>query len=129
MENNSYDEIGYEEELICLKGEISQKNIEICCLQSSLNTAKENIKQLTTALLESTSDAVAHNKTQKKQRNISDDAKKRYEFYNKHKNDPEILDPLKEKFGAIGIKHIPWYCIKDLTDEQYYISTTHPPPV
>jgi len=115
------------DELICLKGEISQKDIEIDSLKYSLNTAKENIKQLTTALLESTSDASSHN-TAKKPRNISEDAKKRYEFYNNHKNNSEILEPLKKKFGVIGIKHIPWYCIKDITDELYYSSIAGSPP-
>jgi hypothetical protein len=73
-------------------------------------------------LLESPSDFAAT--TVKKPRNMSDEAKKRYEFYNKHKNDPDIINPLIEKFKGIGIKHIPWYCIKDSTDELYY--KTHP---
>jgi hypothetical protein len=109
----------YEDEILCLKGEISEKDMEIEGLKYSLQNAKDNIKKLEIALLDSSQDFTAN--SEKKSRNISDEAKKRYVFYNKHKNDPDIIGPLKEKFSVIGIKNIPWYCIKDSTDELYYL--------
>lgn len=107
----------YLDEIMYLKSELSQKNIEIETLKCGLKTAKENIKNLELALLEEL--PTMNINSEKKSRNISDDARKRYDFYNKNKNNPEILEPLREKFKAVGLKHIPWYCVKDMTDELY----------
>jgi hypothetical protein len=40
----------------------------------------------------------------------------RWDFYNAHKNDAAVLQPLRAKFRLIGIDTIPWHLVKKRTD-------------
>ena len=57
--------------------------------------------------------------TKKRKRVLSEQVLERWDFYSKHKDDPEILKPLLAKFNSVGIEKVPWHIVKKKTDELF----------
>lgn len=130
---NEYDDQDYNsddtsyEVVLELKQEIDKRDTEISCLESRLSTARDLIKQLEHELMNahdemmyaSTSSSSTTSGTKKSKRSMSDDARAKWEFYHKHKNDESIVSPLLQKCEVLGLSRVPWTLIKKETDALY----------
>jgi len=134
-ENNTPE---YENEIIHLQEALQSSLFEVDQLKSSLNSAKDLIRQMEIELIKSQED-ICYNKTrssesssgssvstsesdepERKKRGLSKQVMERWDFYNRHKNDTEVLFALKTKFKSIGIDVVPWHLVKKKTDELFF---------
>lgn len=129
----TYDELFnlveiYESEIIELKDELQKSSVQNSQLTGMLGNAKALIRQMELELLNTQEDAclqkeknlLDNSDAQKKKREFSKEVLDRWEFYNKHKNDPDILEPLREQFRTVGLNCIPWHLVKKRTDDLFF---------
>lgn len=48
---------------------------------------------------------------------VSREVLERWEFYRLHKDDPEIVGPLRSKLNSIGVDRVPWQMVKSACDD------------
>lgn len=101
-------------EIINFHDVINKQNTELLNLKKNLEHSKNLIQQLENVLMYQEPDI-----SKKKRKVLSSVAKSKLDFYQKNKNNPEVIEPLKKKFRSIGVNYIPWCCIKEVTDKIY----------
>ena len=128
----------YEHEIMELKQALQNDKLEIEYLKTMLSNAKTLIRQMEMEFFKVQEDYCYH-KTQpssdsssdssnslatnssdghgRKKHQFSKQVLERWEFYNTHKTDTEIINPLLKKFKGIGI---PWHLVKKKTDELFF---------
>lgn len=50
--------------------------------------------------------------------------KAKWMFYNEHKNDVDILEPIQERLNSVGVTVIPWQYVRLMTDQKF-MSMSH----
>lgn len=134
--------VEYENEIMELKEALQVSQLEVEHLKTMLSNAKSLIRQMEIELFKTQEDFCYRNtevgkstdtssdssissssssdEHDRKKRGFSKEVLERWEFYNKHKSDPDILGTLQAKFKSIGIDNVPWHLVKKKTDEMFY---------
>lgn len=139
------------EEILRLRTELHECEMERDQLKTKLEESVKLIRQMESGLLcidpfpfqvkdsrsssssmsswsDSVSDSETTNENPKeateKKRHISKTVLDRWSYYAKHKDDENVLAPLREKFKKIGIDKVPWMFVKKRTDELFKSQAT-----
>lgn len=108
-------------ENIQLREALQQSVMEANILKSKLNNARCIIQQLEIELMKITEDnSDFGSDSGRRKKTVSKEVIERWEFYNNHKNDDNIVDALREQCKSIGIEKVPWQLVKKKTDAMFY---------
>lgn len=131
MQSNEYEDDEQVTEdlvntLLQTQQQLTDAQREIDRLRTELSASKSLLKSLQNELLlgptydqGSCTGADEQQASIKKKAKLSQDVLERWQFYRAHRSDNSILEPLKQKFVALGIDRVPWQVVKQVCDNMY----------
>jgi hypothetical protein len=114
--------------LLQTQQQLTDAHREIDRLRTELSASKSLLKSLQNELLLGPAydqglftgaGAADEQQASKKKAKLSQDVLERWQFYRAHRSDNNILEPLKQKFVALGIDRVPWQVVKQVCDNMY----------